>query len=452
MKAMDSLSFPDGFKWGVATAAYQVEGNNTNCQWHEWEEGHLAADDRSGLACDWWEHAEVDFDRAQALGVTGLRLSLEWSRIEPEEGRWDDAAIARYRAMLQGLRDRGIEPLVTLHHFTNPLWLERRGAFEQPAVVALFERYARHCVNAFGDLCDFWCTVNEPNVYAVCGYLIGMWPPGRMTDTVAALHVQGNLLRAHAAAYRAIHEVQPGARVGIAHSMILFDPAFAASPLDQFAAWTQDVGFNALVLHALARGRAPMVLRPFTGDLRAVRGTCDYLGLNYYTRQMVAFDPRRPSELFARRFIRAGTERMDGGTSLALVDSFGEIYPDGLRRVLLRLARYGKPIYVTENGFADVADRTRPRALVRTLAAMRAAIAQGAPIRGYYHWTLTDNFEWAEGWTVHFGLFAVNRVTQERTARASADVYRRICQANALPTAPMQDSKMGAAVGGAVRR
>lgn len=428
------LRFPADFVWGVASSSHQMEGGNTNNQWSAWEErGGIATGERAGRACDWWEHAEDDFDRARALGVNGLRLGLEWSRIEPEEGRWDDGALARYRTMLQALRGRGIEPLVTLHHFTNPLWLEGAGAFASARVVPLFARYAARCVDALGDLCDFWCTVNEPNVYASLGYLLGTWPPGRTGDALAVVRVQANLLRAHAAAYRAIHAAQPAARVGLAHHIRIFDPARPTSPLDRCAAAGQDAAFNALVLSALTRGRAGGPLALVAGDLRAVRGTYDYVGVNYYSRELVAFDPRRPTELLGRRFTRPGAERMDGGASATQHETFGEIYPDGLRRVALRLAALGRPIYVTENGTADAADDRRSAALVRTLAALHQALGQGVPVRGYYHWSLVDNFEWAEGWSARFGLIALDPATQVRTPRPSAEVYSRICHANALP-------------------
>jgi beta-glucosidase len=430
----DDLRFPAGFVWGVATSAHQFEGGNTNNQWHAWEErGGIVTGERAGLACDWWAHAEADFDRAQRMGVSGMRLSVEWSRIEPQEDQWDDGALARYRDMLRALRERGIEPLVTLHHFTNPLWLQLLGAFENPRVVPLFARFAARCVEALGDLCDFWCTVNEPNIYASLGYLLGTWPPGRKGDLLALARVQTILLRAHAAAYHAIHAVQPSARVGLAHHIRIFDPARPSSPLDHLAAAGQDTGFNGAALDALARGRVAGLLRLLAGDLSMVRDTYDYVGINYYSRDMVAFDVRRPNDLFSRHITRPGAERMDPSLSGSAGETFGEIYPDGLRRVMLRAAALGRPIYVTENGFADAADNRRPRALVRSLAALHRAREQGAPVQGYYHWSLVDNFEWAEGWSARFGLIALDPATQERTPRPSADVYARICHANAVP-------------------
>jgi beta-glucosidase len=242
--------------------------------------------------------------------------------------------------------------------------------------------------------------------------------------------VQANLLRAHAAAYWAIHAVQASARVGLAHNVLLFDPLDPCNTLDCLAATGQDASFNGFVLEALAHGQAPPVCRLVVGDLSVVHDTFDYLGLNYYTRHIVAFDLRNPRDLFSRHLTLPATERMEPVATLAA----GEIYPEGLHRVLRRLSIYGKPIYITENGFADGMDALRPRALVRTLAALHVAIAEGAPVRGYFHWTLVDNFEWAEGWSLHFGLYRLDRATQKRFPRPSAEVYSRIARANAVPT------------------
>jgi beta-glucosidase len=422
----ETYRFPEGFIWGAAVASHQVEGGNTNNQWYAWEQqGGILSGDHCGLACDWWEHAEADFDRMQELHMNGLRLSLEWSRIEPEPGRWDEVAIARYRQMLQGLRDRGIEPLVTLHHFTHPIWVEDLGGFAHERVVPHFARYVRHCVETLGDLCDFWCTVNEPNVFATLGYLLGISPPGGKGNPFGSMRVQATLLRAHAAAYHQIHALQPRARVGLAQHIRLFDPARPRNPFDRFVAGLQDGGFNAMALDALRYGRVSGPLALVMGDLSGVRGTYDYVGVNYYTREVVQVDLRKPGEMFGRRFTMPGSEQMDQG--------YGEIYPNGLRRVLDRLTPMGKPIYVTESGFADSTDRIRPKALVRTVLAMRHALEHGAPVRGFYHWTLVDNFEWAEGWRLRFGLIALDPATQQRTPRASADVYGAICAANGVP-------------------
>ncbi|MDY6876529.1 MAG: glycoside hydrolase family 1 protein [Chloroflexota bacterium] len=418
-----TFHFPAGFKWGVATAAYQVEGNNTNSDWWAWEqqEGHIKDGHRSGLACNWWESAEADFDRVVRLGLNALRLSVEWSRIEPRAGEFDDAALERYGQMLQGLRERNIEPMVTLHHFTNPLWLAERGGWENPEAVALFARFVRRVVESLGEHCDLWCTINEPNVYGYMGYLEGVFPPGE-SDFQAAMRVIRHLLAGHAAAYREIHALQPQARVGFAHNVRIFDPYTPRSLLDRRVARIVDKVYNQNILTALARGRwaLPMGL----GLAWKLRHTLDWIGLNYYTRDLVAFDSTQRQALFSRRLHADDAELLDG--------DYGEFYPRGIFRSLQRLARLGLPIYVTENGIPDDDDDQRHRYLLTHLHQMWHAIQLCYPVMGYYHWTLVDNFEWAEGWALRFGLIALDPETQARTPRRSADLYADVIRANSI--------------------
>jgi beta-glucosidase len=415
--------FPPDFVWGTATAAHQVEGNNTNNDWWAWEqdEDHIKEGHQSGLACNWWERAEDDFDLAAELGQNGHRLSVEWSRIEPQEGRYDASALERYREMLRALRVRGIEPMVTLHHFTNPLWLAEQNGWENPRAISLFDRYTARVVEALGEYCDLWCTINEPNILVALGYVEGVFPPGKQ-DLRVALQASRNLLRAHAVAYRRIHELQPAARVGLAHNMRVLEPARPRSPLDRRVAAWQDRAFNRSILTPLTQGRWSLPLG--IGPAWKMRNTLDWIGLNYYTREVVAFDRRLPQELFGRRFHREDAELLDGG--------YGELYPEGLGRCLGQLSRLGLPIYITENGIPDADDDQRPRALMLHLSRLWREIQECRPVRGYYHWTLVDNFEWAEGWTLRFGLVEVDPQTQTRTPRRSAYLYRDICRANAI--------------------
>ncbi|HLZ23266.1 MAG TPA: family 1 glycosylhydrolase [Ktedonobacterales bacterium] len=430
------LSFPEGFRWGVATASHQYEGDNTNNNWYAWERaGRIVSGDSCGLAADWWAHAERDFDFAAQLDLNALRLSLEWSRIEPRPGEWDAQALARYRTMLQGLRERGIEPLVTLHHFTNPLWFEERGAFLASSCVELFARYVAHVVEALGDLCDFWCTINEPNIYAFTGYQLGVWPPGRKGATLDAIRVQGNMARAHAAAYATIHSRQPAARVGWAQNYNVFDAANPRSGRDRLLAGIMDAAFNDIFPRAVLTGKAVFPFSLAAGNLSAVRGTCDFVGINIYYRDLVTFDPRRPLEMFSRRSSAPGTPHGDTGAELVT----GEVYPQGIARIARRVSAFGKPIYVTENGVADAHDRLRPWLLATATHAMHEAIADGIDLRGYYHWSLVDNFEWAEGWTLRFGLAALDIETQERTPRPSAALYGAIARANGLSAETLRD-------------
>src|SRR5579884_3166470 len=209
MAKQRSLRFPNGFLWGTASSSFQNEGGNTNSQWSRWErQGHIVTGERSRNAADWWPRAEQDFELAEQMENNALRLSIEWSRVEPAEGRWESAAIDRYREMLQDLRKRHMKPVVTLHHFTEPLWFAERGGFATEANLRYFLRYVARVVEALRDLCDFWLTINEPNVYATQGYLLGSYPPGEH-DTMRAFQVLRNLMQAHVAAFYTIRRIQP---------------------------------------------------------------------------------------------------------------------------------------------------------------------------------------------------------------------------------------------------
>ncbi len=418
-----SFRFPEGFRWGTATSSFQVEGNNTGNDWWAWEQlpGRVLHADRSGAACGWWDgRAEEDFDRAASTGQNSHRLSIEWSRIEPGPGRWDEDALDRYRQMVRALRNRGIEPLVTLHHFTNPVWLAELGGWTGERVVQLFERYVRKVVAALRDDVDFWCTINEPNVYLFSTYVEPVFPPGR-PGFAQALAVARHLVRAHAAAYHAIHELQPSARVGLAMNLRLFDPANPASPADRLLARYHHRLFNDLILLAAHDGKLRLPMRPEM--VRGAAGTMDFLGVNYYTRDLVSLSAR-PSQRFISRFPTPGSEVGDGG--------YGEIYPEGLYRVLRWGAGLGLPIYITENGVPDAADRYRPRFIVTHLYQAWRAIQEGMPVLGYYHWSLVDNFEWQCGWTQRFGLWEMDPATQRRTLRRSGVVYSEICHTNGI--------------------
>ena len=416
--------FPDGFRWGTATSAYQVEGNNTASDWWRWEHqpGRIRSGDRSGLACDWWRHAERDFDLMSAMHQNAARLSVEWSRLEPHPGRWDEAAEGRYREMLHGLRDRGIEPLVTLNHFTLPQWVADRGGWLWDGIIAAFAAFTSRFVRATAPLVDFWITVNEPVGYLISAYILGHFPPGRANPLAFARALRASV-RAHAAAYRAIHDAQPAARVGVAAYLRPVQPAEPRSPLDRWLAARLDHVINWMYLDALKTGRlvGPSGLRMRVPE--AV-GTLDFVGVNYYTRTRIAFDLRRPGSLFARADRPYDAEMSDA--------DYGEVFPDGLLTVLREARRYGLPLYVTENGLPDADDDLRPRFITEHLLRVARAIEDGCPVRGYYHWSLVDNFEWADGWSLRFGLYALDPVTQVRTPRPSAGLYGEICRRSAL--------------------
>jgi beta-glucosidase len=422
-----SLKFPEGFLWGAATSSHQNEGNNTNNDFWEWEKtpGHVVDGTDSGLACDWWNRAEEDFDRAADLHMNTLRISLEWSRIEPEPGKWDIEAIERYRAMLQGLNDRGLRPMVTLHHFTNPLWVAEKGGWTDPRIVTWFSNYARMAVDSFSDLCNFWGTINEPNVYAAYSYALGKWSPGKQ-DVSAATRVMRNMSSAHAAAYHVIKTAQPEAIVGPVQHVVLFDPADENSFLSKWVARMRMSFFTWRTLEAVTQGRFKFPLG--LGFQKAfLHDTNDYIGLNYYGRHLLRFSLQRAGELFA--------EEVDADPDVAwpLPWTDREICPEGLYDLIMEThRRFQKPIYILENGFAEENDRQRPAFILAHTAAVWKAIQDGADVRGFYYWTLVDNYEWVEGWTTPFGLIHLDPETQQRTLRDSARLYGKIAESNSI--------------------
>jgi beta-glucosidase len=422
--------FPPGFLWGTATSAHQVEGQNTNNQWWDWEQqGRIWNGDTSADACGWWRDVEGDLGRAANLGQNAHRMSIEWSRIEPSEGRFDEAAIGRYREILAAMHRRGITPMITLHHFTNPRWLEAQGGWLSARTIGRFERFCTYAVGALGDLCDLWCTINEPSIFAGMSYAARRWPPGH-GRLLNARRVLANMLWGHAAAARAIHRLGSGHQVGLVHNFHLFDPATPA-PQDLAMAALYDYLNNQVILHALRTGRIPP---PFGNELREVpflRESYDFFGLNYYSRSRIAFLSRTPRWVFGHMFTPDDVERSDFG---AEDKTYGEVYPHGIYRALRRAHhRLGCPIYITETGLPDHDDDQRPRYILNHLAEVHRAIEDGADVRGVFIWSLLDNFEWAEGWGLRFGLYAFDERTGERRLRRSGALYGIIARANAIP-------------------
>lgn len=419
--AQATFHFPRGFLWGTATASHQVEGNNTNNNWWAWEQqpGHIWQDHKSGLACDWWGGRwREDFDRAAETGQNAHRLSVEWSRIQPTPDRWDEEALDRYVSMVRGLLERDIMPFVTLHHFSDPLWLVEQGGWENEAVVGKFEAFVRRVVETLKDYVSYWFTINEPNVYTTEMYLLGHFPHTHQ-GLGNMFQVATNQVRAHAAAYHAIHSLQPTARVGIATQYRSFVPSTA---FEKPVAGIAHHIFNNLVPRALYDGvvRLPWARR----RIPQAKGTQDFLGLNYYTRNYVSLNPfHKKDQLFGLTF-RPDAELSPTG--------FLANEPEGMFEAIKWGLQFKIPIIISENGVEDAEDRLRPSYLAQHLHQVWRAVDFNFPVKGYFHWTLVDNFEWERGWVQRYGLWELDPDTQARRKRPSADFYAEICRANAL--------------------
>ena len=413
--------FPPGFLWGAATAAHQVEGDNRSSDWWEFEQaGRLPF--ASADACRHYQLFEQDFELARTWGHNAHRFSIEWSRIEPREGVWDQDALDHYREVVRALRRRGIEPLVTLHHFTNPAWFTRAGGWSARGSAARFARYVERVADHLEGV-RWWITINEPTVYAKNAYVAGNWPPCRRGDWRAAWRAVRNMGHAHRLAYDILHHCQPDALVGFAHSAPLVVARAPAGLLDRLAAGLRDFILNRLPVRLMAGGFG----RRF-----------DFIGLNYYCRTLVHWRAAGTAALFGADWLED-----DQGRRRAFSDMGWEIYPEGLRRQLERFARYGVPLLVTENGIATRDEELRTNFLRAHLRSLAEALAAGVPVAGYCYWSLIDNFEWALGTGPQFGLAATDFATQRRSPRPAAAYFAEVCRRNALPEATGDASPNG---------
>lgn len=401
--------FPPEFFWGAATSSHQVEGNN---QWNDWWESEQAGrlPYASGAACRHYELYEQDFDFAQRCGHNAHRFSLEWSRIEPASGKWNIEAITHYRAVVRALRQRGLEPIVTLHHFTNPAWFAQRGGWLQLDSPRLFTRYVTYVAEQLGSDVQYWLTLNEPTVYTQQGYLNGEWPPFYKAETGKTIRVMINLARAHVAAYRVLHRRRRGVWVGYAHSAMLMMPCDPLRRRDRFATALRDCLWNRMFLQLLrlgGRGKYPL----------------DFVGINYYTRTLIRSTGWGLGAVFGRA-CHEPHHRDSGGYS----DIGWEIYPHGLVPVLQRFATYGLPLMITENGIATHDETLRRDFFLQHIRSVATALQSGIPVIGYLYWTLMDNFEWHVGTAARFGLAAVEPQTLQRLPRPCVEDFQRVCR------------------------
>lgn len=416
-------SFPPDFLWGTATAAHQVEGGGDANNWSRWEQAvdangrpRIRRGQRSGSACEHWTRFRDDIELMRALGVNSYRFSIEWSKVEPAPGRIDPEVVAHYHDVIDALRSAGIRPMVTLHHFTHPLWFEDLGAFERAVNIEHFVAFSERMFREYVDSVDLWCTINEPGVCVAMGYLLGLFPPGRADPRAAATTLR-NMLVAHARVYRLLKGLPKGdaAEIGLVKNVLQFDPYRRWHPIDWLVARLLDAAYNRSILGFLEDGVFRMHI---PGRVRMVeaypdgQGATDFIGLNYYSHTYIKtrFDPRWPFE-------RARRARD------VMTDMPYPLYPEGLYRALRTVGRLGKPIIVTENGIADARDDRRDTFIRRYLYALSAARREGVDVRGYYYWSLMDNFEWTEGYDMCFGLYAVDFATQERRLRAGSRAF-----------------------------
>jgi beta-glucosidase len=386
--------FPPGFVWGTATAAHQVEGGNWNNDWWEWEHNPTSGcKEPSGDACDHFWRYPQDIALLQDLGFGAYRFSLEWSRIEPEEGEFSTNALDHYRRMLACCHENNLLPVLTFHHFTTPRWAAADGAWENPKIVDRFARFCEKSVEHFGDLIGMACTINEPNAAAMVGYVLGEFVPGKR-DFEAFNRVVQNQIGAHRKAFDVIKAGTTNVPTGITLSL----QDFQAQPGGE-----QNMRNTRAIME-------DQYLETLTGD--------DYVGAQMYTR--MRFGPDTPFPL--------GPEE---GQRLTLMGY--EFWPQALEGTVRHAAEVtGIPVYVTENGISTNDDAERQEYVTGALESLQRCLDDGIDVRGYFYWSCLDNFEWNSGYEPTFGLIAVDRATQIRTVKPSARWLGAIARANAF--------------------
>ena len=392
-----ALIFPEGFLWGAATSAYQVEGGNIHSDWEDFKS--------AGEADNQYELYEEDFKLAKDLGHNAHRLSIEWSRIEPEEGKFDQNEIDHYRKVLKYLKSLNFTVMLTLNHFTNPVWFAKLGGWENFRSPYYFQKFVKKIVPELKDFVDLWITINEPGIFVYMGYLggdeVGKFPPSKKSY-LSALKTTLNMAKAHKNAYLAIHKLVPSAKVGMAQNVQSFEEYHKHSIIETLAVGLTDLLANHS-FHFLTKGYH------------------DFLGLNYYFNYRFNLKKGLVPEI-----TNPGEQKQD------VSDLGWEVYPEGIFEILTDLSD-GLPIYITECGIASTNDDRRTRFLLSYLQEVYRAIQAGVKVKGFFYWSLIDNFEWHRGFEPRFGLVGVDYKTQERTPRPSALVYQEIIKHNGIP-------------------
>ncbi len=393
-----SLSkFPKGFLWGTSTSAHQIEGNNTNSDWWYWEQNKPKNRkwplEPSNKACNSYNLYSTDFDLCKKLNNNAVRISVEWARLEPKQGTFSKKEFNHYKKVLKDAKNKGLKTFVTLHHFTSPLWFYKKYGWHNPKSAKLFAIYAKKCAKEFGDLIDYYITINEPQVYLYMSYLKGVWPPSKKNPFLAFI-TNLNFMYAHSLSYKAIKSVNSDYAVGIVKNIAWYEPKNKYNLLDLIVSkFLYFLGADSLLL--------------------PIKKYLDFIGLNYYfSNRINFFKNANPNDIVS--------------------DLGWWIYPKGLEHVLISLKKYNLPIYITENGLADSKDALRIKFIKSMLQSCLNAINKGVKLKGYFYWSLLDNYEWHEGFWPKFGLVHVNLKTFKRTPRKSFYYYSKIAKLNSL--------------------
>ena len=397
------------FLWGVATSAFQLEGS-PDADWASWD-AILGANPN---VTNHYSLYKKDLDLLKELGVNAYRFSVEWSRIQPKENVWNEEAISHYRDIVDILTRNNIEPMVTLHHFTHPLWFIKKYPWHESTSILKFLDYAERVVSSLKGV-RYWITFNEPYVLLLGGYLEGCMPPG-VRNLSLAMSALKNILICHGKAYDRIHASVPDAMVSVAHNMAALAPWRRWNPFDRLLSRMAKYFYNHSLLDAFLTGRVyvKFPFRKASEIVVPIKDKLDFFGVNYYTRVHVRFNP------FKKMGIELRHRDIDG---YGLTDMGWEIHPSGLEKVLRYASKLGVPLIITENGIATRNDRKKIRFMKGHIDVLERCIRNGMDVRGYFYWSLIDNYEWLQGLDARFGLYKVDFDTLERTHTDAATYY-----------------------------
>jgi len=443
---INDFKFPKGFLWGVATSAHQVEGN-CNCQWVDFERKHNLQS--SGSACEHYSRYKEDIELMKYLGINAYRFSIEWSKVEPIQGYFNQDVIQHYHEVIDELLKNNILPVITLHHFTHPVWFENKGAFEKEENIKYFVRFCKKMFSEYSSKVSMWCTINEPGVYAFQGYLHGNFPPAKCDLQLMGI-VSKNLILAHIEVFKALKTMKNGNRskIGICHSITQFDPYHPGNKIEEFVTYYINHVFYDAMMQFFITGKfkftAPKILQIILSNLDCsspfsmlsclkFNPDIDYSYENkegkYVVTDILDFFGIQP---YSHVLIDYTNTRADKNPSLRKGDILTDmpycIYPESLYRAAIHASLIGVPIYITENGISDCTDNNRELYIRRYIYSMHKAIEDGCDIRGYFYWSLLDSFEWHMGYEQKFGLYEVDFNTQKRTLKNGAKIYRDIVQ------------------------
>lgn len=399
----------DTFLWGVATSAFQLEGS-PYADWTSWDEVLSQKPD----VTNHYSLYKQDLALLKDLGVNAYRFSLEWSRIQPRENAWDDRAVAHYQEIVDILVRNKIEPMLTLHHFTHPLWFIKRYPWHENASVEKFMTFAEKMIRTLRGV-RYWITFNEPYVLVLAGYFEGCTPPAIRNPSLGVKALT-NILESHGKTYDMIHSHIPDAMVSVAHNMAALAPWSRWNPLDKLLARLARHFYNRSLLDAFYSGKLRIKF-PFRKEIEIavpIKNKLDFFGVNYYTRIHMRFNPLKKMGAEMRH------RDIDG---YGLTDMGWEIHPRGLEKVLRYASRLNVPLMITENGIATRDSEKKIRFMKRHVDVVEKCIKEGMDIRGYFYWSLIDNYEWLQGLDARFGLYKVDFETLERVPTNAATYY-----------------------------